>query len=894
MTEQMVCLTIDGRLVRCRAGQTVYEAATSAGIHIPTFCHHEKLVPVGACRMCLVEIEGARGLQTSCTTPVREGMVVRVHDSPRAVKARQANIEFLLTHHPLDCPVCDKGGECPLQDQAMQDGPGSSRFIEEKRHKNKRYPLSDFVVLDQERCVLCWRCIRFLDEWADDHDLDLFGRGSATRIETFPSYALRSKWQGNTIDLCPVGALASRVFRFEARVWELTNTPSICPLCAVGCNIVVGVKNNEVRRITPRENPEVNDAWICDRGRFVHGYVDHLDRLTAPLIRRDGRLERATWDEALDLIVQRLREEIRDAGSSAVAGLGSPRTTNEADYLFQRFFRAVIGNNNVDHLRRMPRGVRPLASLPDLEHRDVILLLGCDPSTEVPLVELWIKKAVLRHGATVIPAHPRRIEMSRYAGPWLAYRPGTEVVLLHGLARVALDAGLDEGRLRASRITNPSDFREWLKAYTPEQVAHLTGVAPDALREAGQMLAHARRPAILFGPGWVNHSTRGGSSGLGFGPTQEGKLQAASNLALLLGQGEASFLAGDNNTLGAREMGLVPDRFPGDQLYSDDKIRNRLASFWTGKLSQLAGLDVEGMMAAAAEGKLRALWIMGANPAIERAGWGEALAQIPFLVVQELFLTQTASLADVVLPAASFAETDGTYINLTGRLQVLRAAKRPPGQAQPDWWIITELARRLVDPKRRGAWDFSGPDSILSEIVKVGSARGVLGSARGVLGSQGLDEQQAEGKGWLPPDQKQTARRAFARIELEPPALDADWPLVLLTGRLFYDRGTLQRRSERVLDATPDPFVLIHPADAEAIGVVDGDTVTVVSAGGRLLSQPQLELIAQVSDEIVAGVVFVPLNLSDPPVGVLLADDCPSPRVRVVKGTVTEGNLAGG
>ncbi|MGD9047776.1 MAG: 2Fe-2S iron-sulfur cluster-binding protein, partial [Anaerolineae bacterium] len=384
-------MTIDGQEVGCAEGSTVYEAAAGAGIHIPTFCHHEKLVPVGACRMCLVEIEGAPGLQTSCTTPARDGMAVKVHTSLAAVKAREANIEFLLTNHPLDCPVCDKGGECPLQDQALQDGPGKSRYVEEKRLKNKRYPLGELIVIDEERCVLCWRCIRFLDEWADDHELDLFGRGAETRLSTFPDRPLTSKWQGNTIDICPVGALTSRVFRFEARVWELTNTNSVCPLCPVGCNIFLGVKNNQLRRITPRENMEVNDAWICDRGRFAHDFVDHADRLKTPLIRQDGQLQPATWDEALDLIASRLGKIIAEQGPEALAGLGSTHVTNEANYIFQRLMRSVLGTNNVDHLGRMPDGATPLTSLPELEHKDAILLLGHDPSSEAPLVELWIK-----------------------------------------------------------------------------------------------------------------------------------------------------------------------------------------------------------------------------------------------------------------------------------------------------------------------------------------------------------------------------------------------------------------------------------------------------------------------------------------------------------------------
>jgi NADH-quinone oxidoreductase chain G len=631
-------------------------------------------------------------------------MVVRVHTSPAAVKARKANIEFLLINHPLDCPVCDKGGECPLQDQAMLDGPGESRYVEEKRHKNKRYPLGETIVLDQERCVLCWRCIRFLDEWADDHELDLFGRGASTRIDTFSGRPLGSKWQGNTIDICPVGALTSRIFRFEARVWELTDTPTICPMCSVGCNIVLGVKNNRLRRIVPRENSEVNDAWICDRGRFTHGYVDHPDRLKTPLIRHDGELRPSTWDEALDVIAQRFEKILQENDPQTIAGLGSTRLTNEANYLFQRFMRTVVGCNNVDHLGRMPDGVMPLASLPDLEHKDVILLLGCDPSTETPLVELWIKKAVIRHEARVLVANPRKIELSRYGGPWLGYRPGSELALMNGLARAILDAGLEEGPTRATRVANMSEYRTWLKDSSPSQVEQMTGVSPRALQQAAQTLAQARHPAILFGPAWM--------------PGTTASLDALANLALLLGDVEVGFVPEDNNTLGALAMGVVPDLFPGGQSFHDNRIRSRLANFWGGRLSPVEGLDFDGMIEAARDGGLQAMWIVGADPADECRIAGEALGRIPFLVVQDLFMTDTASLAEVILPAASFTEADGSYVNLTGRLQALRAGMRPPGQARPDWWIIVELARRMVGDKQRRAWDFGQPSDVLREIAK--------------------------------------------------------------------------------------------------------------------------------------------------------------------------------
>jgi len=855
MTDHMVCVTIDDQEVRCPADHTVYEAATSVGIHIPTFCHHEKLEPVGACRMCLVEIEGARGLQTSCTTPVRDGMVVKVHTSPAAVKARKANIEFLLTNHPLDCPVCDKGGECPLQDQALLDGPGESRYIEEKRHKNKRYPLGDLIVLDQERCVLCWRCIRFLDDWADDHELDLFGRGADTRIDTFPGRPLRSKWQGNTIDICPVGALTSRVFRFEARVWELTNTPSVCPMCSVGCNIVLGIKNNQLRRITPRENMEVNDTWICDKGRFAHAYVDHAERLTAPLIRRKGELQPTSWQEALDLVAQRLQQVIEEHGPQGVAGLGSTRVTNEANYLFQRFMRTTVGNNNVDHLGRIPEGIRVLDSLPDLEHRDVILLLGCDPSTEVPLVELWIKKGILRHGAQVLVANPWQIELGRYGNPWLGYRPGSEVALMHGLAHAILSAR-PEGKAmqgKGSRVTNVDEFQRWLREYSPRQVEQGTGIAAQALQQAAQLLIQARRPIILYGPRWTH------------GSRAKANIDAALNVTLLLGDAEALFLAEDNNSLGALEMGLVPDVYPGHQPFQDNKVRSRLASFWGGRLSPVEGLDFDGMMTAARNGELHAMWIMGADPANDCRIAGEALGHIPFLIVQDMFLTDTASLAEVVLPVASFAETDGSFINLTGRLQAIRAAKRPPGQARPDWWIIAELGRRMMGNSKEKAWGFSGAADVLSEISKVlPGYRGVTYTRMGEIG-------------WQRPAAKMASRRAFVHITPQPPPPDPEYPLSLVTGRVLYDRGTLLRRSKPIQDLVTTPYVMVHPSDAKTLDLLDGDDVSVVSAKGRL------GLRVRVSSAIVPGVVFVPVNVSDAPLSVLFPDRWTIPQVQIVK-----------
>jgi NADH-quinone oxidoreductase chain G len=837
MTEQMVTLTIDDQQVEAPAGSTVVEAATSAGIHIPTFCHHESLVPVGACRMCLVEIVGVRGLQTACTTPVREGMIVAVHTSRAAVEARRAQIEFLLTNHPLDCPVCDKGGECLLQDQALLDGPSKSRYVEEKRHKKKQHPLSALIMLDQERCVLCRRCVRFLDEWADDHELDLFGRGADTCIDTFAGRPLGSKWQGNTIDLCPVGALTSRVFRFEARVWELTETPSLCPLCGVGCNLVLGVKNNRIRRITPRENPKVNLTWLCDRGRFAHQWVGHPDRLQQPLVRREQGLQPTTWEDALHRIASQLDAVVAEHGGEAVGGIGSTRATNEANYLFQRFMRSVVGTNHVDHFGRQREGTLPLPDLAGLEHKDVFLLAGLDPSADAPLVELWIKRALLRHGAQVITAGARQIELQRYGGPWMACRPGAEVALLHGLARVILDEGLESPKIR---VTNVAEFKESLRAFDAARVERWTGVSWARVREAARLLAGAKAPALLVSRCW----TRGDGG--------QAVFNALVNLGMLLGGVEPACLAGDNNMLGALEMGVAPHLYPGLQPLSDRRVRDRLGNFWRSKLPMEPGLVLANMLEAALDRQLRAMWIMGSDPVCDYRIGGAALGRLEFLVVQDLFLTDTARMADVVLPAASFGGVDGSTMNLTGRVQRLQAGYRPPGEARPDWWVVCELARRMVDRKQAEVWQFGSASDVFAEI------------ARAVPAFRGLTLDSLGDHGWQRPAPPAPSRRAFLPVSWQPPVRDPEYPLSLVTGRVLYDRGTLLGHSARVQCLVPEAYVVVHPQDAAAAGIRDGAEVTVASAEGRLL------LRTRVSDEVMPGCVFVPHNLGEAPVSAML------------------------
>jgi len=838
--EPLVTLTIDDREATVPEGTTVLEAAKSVGIEIPTLCYYEKLAPFGGCRICLVEIEKMRGLQTACTTVVRPEMVVRTA-SPEVLKTRQAILEFLLTNHPLDCPVCDKGGECDLQDFAFKWGPTESRYIEEKRHKRKAHALSPLIVKDEERCVLCRRCVRYLEEWADDLQLGYFERGRLTRVDTFPGQAFDSVFSGNTIDLCPVGALTSRVFRFRARSWELEKVPSICSYCGVGCNITLDVKTNKLRRISARENPAVNDGWLCNKGRFAHQYIDSPERVTQPLVRKNGELKPASWDEALNLVSQRLGEIVQESGPHSVGGVGSATVTNEAAYLFQKFMRAVLGTNNVDHLDRLPDDARPLPSITEVREADAILLFGADTLEEAPIIELFVRRAANLKGTQVIVANPRRTNLTSYGSPRLAYRPGTEVVLLNGLAHVILAEGLHKtANLKGRRTAKlkrglriPSELEEWVKDYPPDRVKEITTVPAGTLREAARVLTEAQKAVLIYGPDPVH------------GPNGQACLIALNNLALLIGAHEPGCLAQEPNSWGVLDMGLAPHLYPGRQGLDDEQVRKRLGKRWKAELPSEAGLGLDEMLKAALDGELEALYVMAANPVMDHPIGDEALEKVKFLVVQDLFLTETARLADVVLPAASFAEADGTFTNMAGRVQRLHKALRPPAKVKPHSQIIIDLARVMGQEQRTLLGRYL-PQTVMEEIARVVAPYEELNY--GSLGDDGI-QVAIEGR-----------TRRFAQASSEPSEPPAAYPLALVTGRLLYDRGSPFAQSEIMRQLVPEPFIEINPADAETLGIADQDEVTVSSA------RDSLELKARLSDDIRPGCLFVPLHLSEMPV----------------------------
>jgi NADH-quinone oxidoreductase subunit G len=788
MAEQ-VTITLDGRQVAVPAGQLLIAAAEDNGVYIPRFCWHPRMDAVGMCRVCLVEVEGPRGpaLVTSCTTPVVEGMVV--HTASETVKKAQKGVlEFLLINHPLDCPVCDRGGECLLQDQTMAFGPGESRFVEPKRRFPKPIPISDLVLLDRERCILCARCTRFSAEVSGDPLIEFTDRGNGTQVLTFPGEPFSSYFSGNTVQLCPVGALTATPYRFRARPWDLEEVESTCPHCAVGCRISVQASRNRVVRFLGADAGAINQGWLCDKGRFGFEYLDSEERLTTPMVRgEDGNLHPATWAEALERAASGLRGIIDGCGADAVAGLGGARSTNEEAYAFGKFLRATVETNHLDASPgdSLAAGfliAAPLrATIDDLDRAGAILVWGPDLKEELPVLYLRVRRAAAR-GARLVVVGPRGSGLDPVAAHTLRYRPGEGAEMLRLLSN-------GEGDAAAAR----------------------------ADLEQGPVVAVVGRTGLAESP-----------------------LLAEAVAAFAAGLPEASLMpvAHRANLFGALDMGLAPDLLPGRVAASDDFGKAALEERW-GPLSGGEGLGAHGIIGGLEDGSIRALVLLGCDPAADfpdpvRAG--AALEKAELIVAADLFLTESTRRAHVVLPVLAWAEVEGTATNLEGRVQKVNPLVTGPVQARPAFEVFEELAGLLGHSIGGGsARDLS------DEIAVVAPAYAGIDWDR--LAAAGRDGLVAT-----------TAVESSYDLPLEAPAEDSG-DLVLHLGRVLYDRAVTVQRAGSLASLAAEPAAHLHPADAARLGVSNGGIVVLSGDGGSV------ELPAAFDPSLAPGTVYLPFNL---------------------------------
>ena len=703
--DNLVHLTIDDIPVAVPAGTLVWAAAKQAGIEVPIYCYHPKMPPLGACRMCFVEIEKLpKPPQTACTTPVSEGMVVHTK-TEKVLKARRGTLEFLLINHPLDCPICDKGGECDLQDFTLRHGPGGTRFDLNKRHYQKPVPVSERVMLDRERCILCQRCTRFSSEISMDNGLVMIQRGFRMEVGTAPDSAFDSVFSGNTVEMCPVGALTASAYRFKSRPWELKRTPSVCNNCSVGCNVRVDVRVDKVMRLMSRTNDEIDDGWLCDRGRWGFEFVNSPQRIRTPYIRRNGNLVAATWDEALFYIATRLKEIIATHGAQSVAGIGSTRTTNEEAYLFQKLLREVIGTPHVDHHHGRFTGSRDSLtgrpwmmtnSIAEIEQASHIVLIASDPYERQPVINLRIKKA-MKAGAKIYIVNAGKTELDRFATlkitlPEYGVGAAAKLLLKQALANSNTQTEASEA-LRAQMGSVNS-------AFDAETTAQLQTLADEIVGAKGAVILYDEMATLEAGcedlasdlqalAYVTNHI---GRPGTGVGPLFE-----------------------DANSLGARDMGLLPDALPAYQAAKEQ------------------GMSYADILS---NPQIKALFVMGANPARHLAK-AELSSSLEFIVVQDILLTETAQQADVVLPAVTFAEKEGSMTNVDHHVQAIRRTLRPLPGAKADWEILMELARSLGKP-----WSYGSPRDILLEIAD--SNPFYAGLTWEDLGGQGVRTQEQE------------------------------------------------------------------------------------------------------------------------------------------------------
>lgn len=823
---KLVRLIINEIEVEVPEGTLIVNAAMKVGVQIPVFCYHPKLEPVGMCRMCLVEIgrpvlnrstgelereadgslkiQFSPKLETACTTPVSEGMVVRgLNENVRL--GRKDIIEFLLTSHPLDCPVCDKGGECPLQNLTLDWGPGKSRFqFSEKMHLAKKKPLGDLIFLDQERCIQCGRCVRFQSEIVDDPVIGFYQRGRRLQIMTNSHPGFASYFSGNTTDICPVGALTTADFRFQARPWEMNAGASICQQCAVGCNITVNVRRENksngaivVKRIMPRQNESVNEIWICDKGRFAYHYAESPERVSQPLVRKEDRFEPVSWDEALDLAAEHLKKE-----KASLVTLVSGRLSNEDLYQLHRLSELLNGQALLDtHMAggdlTAKVGVGKGTNFLNMGPETVILVVASDILEEAPLYFLRIKQAVDR-GAKLIVLNPRQTKLDKYAAYVLRYPYGSEAYAVQAMINA----------LSAKRTELPLQVKDLARSKT--------------LDDAAKVFAEADNAIVIFG-----------SEGTSL-PSSMALSQASTNLLVI-----TNHIGRENNGLiavwtrpneqGAWDMGFRPHTHL-DQVFSSADVA----------------------------------YIAGADPIGDNPGLRKPLDHAGFIIVQELFMTETAKMADVILPAQSFIEREGTTTNAERRVQRYYPCVPPQSGSLPDFAITARIGARLginlldhhaaqvMDQICSDISDYSNIN--YQSLAIVDDQWPIIARSQLFYGGTTYENRQGLGIQLEPGSQKGELISLEIPQPYEPLNL-ADGDLIAFPIDVLYDRGQTMGFAPLLESHILEPYFLIHPNTAKEAGILDKNRVKLS------ISENTHELTAHLTQEIPQKVVLIPRSM---------------------------------
>jgi len=868
----MVTFTLNGETVTTPENQTLLHIAQERGIDIPRLCYMDGMRADGNCRTCMVEINGERVLAPSCCRYPKEGMEVTTN-SARAMTSQKMSIELLLA----DMPETSYTLNSELDYWARKMGVGKPRFQSRPQpREDLSHPAMD-VHLDA--CIQCKRCVRACREEQVNDVIGYAFRGGASKIVfdlDDPMGASTCVACGECVQACPTGALTPA--RGVANVAPDRTVDSVCPYCGVGCQLTYHIKDERILFVQGKDGPS-NASRLCVKGRYGFDYVQHRHRLTMPLVRKRGApkhkdfvvdpenwrevFREAAWEEALDFAAAGLRDARDTYGRRALAGFGSAKGTNEEAYLFQKLVRTGFGSNNVDHCTRLCHASSVAALMEginsgavsnqvrDVANADVLFVIGANPTMNHPVAATWMKNATKR-GATLIVADPRRSDLSRHATYYLQFNPDTDVALLNALLHVIVEEGLADASFVRDRTSGYDALAENVRKFSPEAMAPICGVDAQTIREVARVYATSTGSMIFWGMGISQHV--------------HGTDNARCLIALALSTGQIGKpgsglhpLRGQNNVQGASDSGLIPMFYPDYQRVNSADARQRFERLWGVGLDPDPGLTVVEIMNAAKRRDIRAMYIMGENPAMSDPDVDharEALAALDHLVVQDIFLTETAYLADVVLPATAWPEKVGTVTNTDRMVQLGRKAIEPPGQAREDLWLLNELGRRMgLD------WNYTHPREVFDEM------RNCMDSIAGITWERLEHESSVtypcvnEGDPGEPVvfvDRFPTAngRGRFVPADLIPAAErpDAEFPLVLITGRQLehWHTGAMTRRAAALDALEPEPVASVHPLDLQEIGVTPGDILTIASRRGTI------SLYARADDGMPRGSVFVP------------------------------------
>src|SRR3989339_103290 len=859
-------LVIDDKPIIAPEGTNIFQASLDNGIYIPGLCYHPKLSQFGGCRLCMVEVTERRtGHRFACAHPVSEGMIVKVN-TPKVIRYRQSVMEYLLAHHPLDCPTCDKSGECGLQDVTHELNlfPGRFKTVRMDAPMIRDNPILE---LNRNRCILCGRCVKACKEIEGVGAIDFQNRGMKTVIGTAFDRPLECSFCGGCTAVCPTGAWQDRTLGFKGRPWEFNKTPTICPYCSVGCTIILNTKLESVRRITSDDYLGINEGNLCIKGRFGHEFIHSPERIKTPLIRKNGELCPTSWDEALEYVAKRFQQIINEHGGTAIGGIGSGKCTKEENYLFQKFCRSVLGTNNIDNMAYIKspalngliyesviNGITS-ASLKEIEHANTLFFIGADMTEAHPVAGSMARKAIRLNNANLIIANERGGQFNSIARNdiRLQYALGSQIILINALIKVIIGEKLVDLK-KVERSTNNFDkLRSLFNAFNVEEASKITGVTREAIRNAALLLTKPGNCCIVCGKD-IEESPLGVDT-----------IRALMNLCALLpayngdaGSGKVSlfFSRSHNNSQGVNDMGVVPGFFPGYVNINETSNKEKVEKSWGVKFPDaIFKKDHENVIDLALNSKLKALYIMGENLIVNYPNGKkikEACQKIDFIVVQDTFLTETAQLAEVVLPAATFAEKEGTFTNMGMTVQSLNKAIKPVGDAKPDWQIICSLAQKMGSH-----YSYVSPKDILTEIENISP----------LYAGINYDRLKRKEFHWASSVYNKNKSTKYTFNIVKPKSSEIkenkDFPFVLLTGASLNHQGTFSRHSKSLVSVASECFVEINKKDAQVLQINNGDKVTIESA------QNKLTLKAKVTGKLPERTVFVSEDYEWVPVNIL-------------------------